>query len=217
MGVALAAAMAGLGVAAQEEMRSSRLQARLLSTYAQGMSFTLGEGPNPAARYPTQGPYNERFGYVGLPGYLRSLTDDIYAIEQQAQLSPRLDGFMAAGGFPIYHEKTRAGLTMLDRSGTTMFSARYPERVFTRFEDVPPLVADTLLFIENRELLREDEPRRNPAVEWDRFAGAVLMLPVQWVKPGTRSPGGSTLATQIEKYRHSRTARRWARRRSCAR
>ncbi|MBP2292454.1 transglycosylase domain-containing protein [Azospirillum rugosum] len=202
-GLAFAATAAGVGYAAREEMNSSRLQARLLSAYARDMTYTLREGPNPAARTPTQGPYNERLGYIGLPGYLKSLTDDMYAIEMQAQISPKLDSFMAAGGFPIYHEKTRAGFTLLDRSGATMFSARYPERTFASFEDVPPLVAKTLLFIENRELLNEDEPRRNPAVEWDRFAGAVLMLPVQWLKPGSRSPGGSTLATQIEKYRHS--------------
>ncbi len=202
-GTAFAAALAGLGAAAHEEMRTSRLQARLLSAFARDLTFTLREGPNPAARHPTQGPYNERLGYTGLPGYLKALTDDMYAIEKQAQLSPRLDGFMAAGGFAIHREKTRAGFTLLDRNGTVLFSASYPERVFARFEDVPPLVADTLLFIENRELLDEDEPRRNPAVEWDRFAGAVALLPVQWIRPGQRSPGGSTLATQIEKYRHS--------------
>ena len=202
-GVTFAATLAGVGLVAREEMRTSRLQAKLLAAFGQELTFTLREGPNPAARYPTQGPYNERLGYIGLPGYLKSLTDDMYAVEMQAQLSPKLDAFMAGGGFPIYHEKTRAGLTLLDRNGTTLFSARYPERVFTRFEDVPPLVAKTLLFIENRELLNDDEPRRNPAVEWDRFAAAVAMLPIQWIKPGQRSPGGSTLATQIEKYRHS--------------
>lgn len=170
-GVTLAAALGGGALLAHQEMRTSRLQARLLAGYAKDMTYTLREGPNPAARHPTQGPYNERMGYVGLPGYLRSLTSDMYAVEMQAHLSPTLDRFMAAGGFPIYHEKTRAGLTLLDRNGGTLFSARYPERVFARFEDVPPLVADTLLFIENRELLNDDEPRRNPAVEWDRFVG----------------------------------------------
>ncbi|SMH59296.1 transglycosylase domain-containing protein [Azospirillum agricola] len=203
LAAALLATAAGVGIAAREEMRSSRLQARLLAPFAQSMDVAVKEGPNPAARYPTQGPYNERFGYTALPDQLKALTGDLYSIEFQAVLSPALDRFMAGGGFPIYREKTQAGLTLLDRNGHIMHSARYPERVFARFEDVPKLVADTLLFIENRELLNEDEPRRNPAVEWDRFAGAVAMLPVQLLRPGSRSPGGSTLATQIEKYRHS--------------
>ncbi|MFD1625741.1 transglycosylase domain-containing protein [Azospirillum griseum] len=207
LGLSLLGTAAAIGFAAREEMRTSRLQARLLAPLAQSMDFALREGPNPAARYPTQGPYNERFGYSALPAQLRGLTGDaagpLYTIESQAVLSPALDRFMAGGGFPIYREKTQAGLTLIDRNGHAMHSARYPERVFARFEDVPPLVADTLLFIENRELLRADEPRRNPAVEWDRFAGAIALLPVQMIRPGQRSPGGSTLATQIEKYRHS--------------
>ncbi|HYG89394.1 MAG TPA: transglycosylase domain-containing protein [Azospirillum sp.] len=203
LGISTLALIGGLGAVGMEEMRTSRLQARLLSPYAKEMSFALRDGPNPAARYPTVGPYNERLGYSALPGYLKALTDDMYAVEMQAHASPALDKFMAMGGFAIYHEKTRGGLTLLDRNGGTLFSARYPERVFNRFEDVPPLIADTLLFIENRELLDTDEPRRNPAVEWERFGAALLALPMQWVKPGSRSPGGSTLATQIEKYRHS--------------
>lgn len=203
LGVAALGAMAAAAWAVTAEIDSSRLQARLLSWYAGAMTFTLREGPNPAARFPVQGPYDERLGYVGLPGYLKALTADLYTVEMQAALSPRLSAFVAAGGFAPYHEKTRAGLMLLDRNGTTLHSARYPERVFDRFDDVPPLVVDTLLFIENRELLDPGQPRRNPAVEWDRFAGAVATLPLQWINPAQRVPGGSTLATQIEKYRHS--------------
>ena len=203
IGVALTTTVAAAGYAGWREMETSRLQARLLSGVAQSMTVSLREGPNPAARHPAHGPYNERLGYTALPGYLDTLTRDLYAVEQQAVLSPALDRFMAGGGFPIYREKTQAGLTLLDRNGVPMYAARFPERVFEGFEDVPALVADTLLFIENRELLDEDEPRRNPAVEWDRFGAAVAMLPLQMIRPGQRSPGGSTLATQIEKYRHS--------------
>ncbi|PWC75180.1 transglycosylase domain-containing protein [Azospirillum sp. TSH64] len=199
----LSITLAAAGYAGWREMETSRLQARLLSGVAQSMSVSVQEGPNPQARFPKHGPYNERLGYTALPGQLDALTRDVYAIERQAVLSPALDRFMAGGGFPIYREKTQAGLTLLDRNGAVMYSARYPERVFDGFDDVPKLVADTLLFIENRELLDEDQPRRNPAVEWDRFGAAVAMLPIQMIRPGQRSPGGSTLATQIEKYRHS--------------
>lgn len=203
IGATLATTVAAAGYAGWQEMQTSRLQARLLSSVAQSMTVSLREGPNPQARYPKHGPYNERLGYTALPGYLDALTHDLYAVERQAVLSPSLDRFMAGGGFPIYREKTQAGLTLLDRNGAVMYSARYPERVFNGFDDVPKLVSDTLLFIENRELLDADQPRRNPAVEWDRFGAAVAMLPLQMVRPGQRSPGGSTLATQIEKYRHS--------------
>ena len=64
-------------------------------------------------------------------------------------------------------------------------------------------MVDSLLFIENRELLAADVPTKNPAVEWDRFAKAVVDQLIRRVDPEHDAAGGSTLATQIEKYRHS--------------
>src|SRR6185503_9307399 len=66
-----------------------------------------------------------------------------------------------------------------------------------------PRLVDSLLFIENRELLDPDHPKRNPAIEWDRFTLAVLTQARHLVDDSRRAPGSSTLATQIEKYRHS--------------
>ena len=54
-----------------------------------------------------------------------------------------------------------------------MFEARYPERIYPGFEAVPALVVDTLLFIENRELLDPAAARRNPAIEWGRLLAVV--------------------------------------------
>ena len=198
----LAAAAAG-GWAAYAEINSSRLQARALHWFASGMSFQLRDGPNPEAVYPTQGPFNERLGYIRLPQMLEALTREGFAVETQAAPSPRLAAFMAGGGFPIYREKTQAGFTLVDRGGAVMLERRQPGRVFARFEDAPGLLVDTLLFIENRELLAAPSPRHNPAVEWLRFAGAVAAYPLQKVAPLPTAGGGSTLATQIEKYRHS--------------
>lgn len=194
---------AAVAWAAAAEIRSSRVQARVLSWFAAGMTHDLRDGPNPDAVYPAAGPFNERPGYTRLPQFLKALGDDGYAVEMQAVPSGRLAAFMAGGGFPIYHEKTQAGFTLLDRNGLTLHARRYPERAFVAFEDVPPLAMQTLLFIENRELLAAPSPRHNPAIEWVRFAGAVAGLPLQWAAPGLKTGGGSTLATQIEKYRHS--------------
>ena len=60
-----------------------------------------------------------------------------------------------------------------------------------------------LLHIENRKLLTEEFPTRNPAVEWDRLAQALLEKGISLVDRNRNVPGGSTLPTQIEKYRHS--------------
>ena len=43
----------------------------------------------------------------------------------------------------------------------------------------------------------------NPAVEWDRFGKALVDQGISVLLPSHDTQGGSTLATQIEKYRHS--------------
>jgi membrane peptidoglycan carboxypeptidase len=62
---------------------------------------------------------------------------------------------------------------------------------------------NTLLFIENRQVLDERHPNYNPAVEWDRFGKALLDLAYSRMAPEHPVSGGSTLATQLEKMRHS--------------
>jgi membrane peptidoglycan carboxypeptidase len=46
--------------------------------------------------------------------------------------------------------------------------------MFDGFAEAPPVLVQSLLFIENRELLDPGTPKRNPAVEWDRLSKAVL-------------------------------------------
>ena len=78
-----------------------------------------------------------------------------------------------------------------------------PPCTYRRFEDIPPVIVNSLLFIENREILDADTPYRNPSVEWPRLAGAVFDVGLNLVYPAHRISGGSTLATQIEKMRYS--------------
>lgn len=203
IGGVVVAAVSGVGYVASIEMRTSWLQAGILSKYAKELTYEVKDGPADLVSYPAAGPYNERLGYSQLPRYVEALTRLNYRIDRQAEITPELERFMHYAGRAVYREKTRGGITVKDRNGSILFSARYPERAFEDFESVPRLVVDTLLFIENRELLDTENPMKNPAVEWDRFAFAIMGLPLQWVHPGTRIPGGSTLATQIEKYRHS--------------
>jgi membrane peptidoglycan carboxypeptidase len=115
--------------------------------------------------------------------------------------------FIDWGGFPVYPEKSHAGLAIQDRTGAEVYRARHPERVFPAFEDIPDLIVATLLFVENRELLDDRAPTHNPAVEWDRFAAAGVNAVASKLVPTGQRFGGSTLATQIEKYRHSPAGR----------
>ena len=60
----------------------------------------------------------------------------------------------------------------------------------------------SLRFIEDRSLLDPSHPKRNPAVNWERLTVAGVRLVGGWVDPRLRGGGGSTLATQLEKFRH---------------
>jgi membrane peptidoglycan carboxypeptidase len=201
--VLLACALLVIGWVAWQEMRTSHLQAMLFTRLADSMTFGVSDGPSKAIAFPKSGPYDNRLGYVALPEFINALTAHRYAIESQAQWSPGLARFVTDGGFPIYPEKDQAGLRIFDRSGGQLYQARFPQRAYANFASIPGLVVDTLLFIEDRYLLDRENPERNPAIEWNRFGLAAVSRIAGLFVPGLHAGGGSTLATQIEKFRHS--------------
>jgi membrane peptidoglycan carboxypeptidase len=158
-------------------------------------------------RYPAGGPYDRRLGYALLPTFLERLSADGFRIEAQARWSPLAVRVAEAGFFPVYSTKTRAGLSVRDRHGHALWSAEYPARTYRDFDEIPPVIVRSLLFIENRELLGEKSPYHNPAIEYDRFVRALLDVGLHGINPRHRSSGGSTIATQIEKFRHSPSGR----------
>ncbi len=185
------------------EVRTSNLEAQGFSALARGLTFHLEPGPNARPYFPDEGPYDVRLGYARLPIFLKRLQAAGYRIDSQARLSPELRQVAGSGLFPIYREKIQAGLRVVDLDSRPLYSVRDPERIYERFEAIPPLVVTALLFIENRELLDPRHPHRNPAVEWDRLGKAVGINALTLVGHRRRVIGGSTLATQIEKFRHS--------------
>ncbi len=188
----------------REELATSRYQARYLTQLAAELKFRVEPGPSPDIRFPVAGPYDIRLGYSRIPEFVTRLEQNHFEVTAQARWSPRMWALYDIGLFPIFRERPQSGLDLLDRNGNSLHHARYPERVYDNFEAVPSVLVDALLFIENRELLDMSEPSRNPAVEWDRFAkAAVTQLMKRVSDDGGRAGGGSTLATQIEKYRHS--------------
>lgn len=185
------------------ELASSALEAKYLAKVAQKMTWQMRPGPSSRIRYPGNGPFDMRLGYTKLPAYLARLDKAGWQIDQQAKISIQMERVHDLGLFLPYHEKDNAGLSLLDSEGTPLYQSQYPMRTYTRFEDIPDVLVDALLYIENRELLTEQFPTRNPAVEWDRLAQALLEKGISLIDTNRNVPGGSTLSTQIEKYRHS--------------
>jgi membrane peptidoglycan carboxypeptidase len=203
-GILLVVVAAGSAYAVYET-RTSTLQAKIFAGMMKDVHYRMAKGPSDAIRFPAESPYDARLGYSHLPGFLTKLQTRDYVIDAQARMSPKMMELADRGIFATYREKTRTGLEILDCRSQPLFASRFPERFYERFDDTPQLLVQSLLFIENRELLDPAYPKRNPAIEWDRFSKAVFdkSLSAIGISGGGRVAGGSTLATQIEKYRHS--------------
>ena len=128
------------------------------------MQYQLAPGISDSIRLPEHGPFDERLGYASLASLQQRLAGRGFSVAAQARIAPRMAEIVDDGLFPPYHEKTQAGLSVLDCAGSELFRVRYPERVYATFEQVPRLLVDSLLFIENRELRRTSiQPRTRPS------------------------------------------------------
>ena len=185
------------------DLKTFRLQAEFFAWINGKLGYEVAAGENPELTFPEHGPYDQRLGYTRLPAIRQVLVAKGFEIESQAVHSPALSALIEFGGIPPHREKARAGLTVRDRRGDLLHAARFPERGYAHFEEVPPMLVESLLWIENRELLDPAHPWRNPALEWDRLARVLVDRIAGLLDERPSSGGASTLATQIEKYRHS--------------
>ena len=200
---AILVALAILARLCQIEIETSRLQARYLSELTRDVDFTLADGASPNIRFPTNGPYDERLGYALMPTFQQRLIARGFVVASQARDSERMLSLADEGLFLPYPEKDQAGLQLFDGTGQPLFDAAYPGRIYKSYDAIPPLIVNSLCFIEDRELLDPNQPNRNPAIDWGRFGHALLDQGARVFNRHQAQPGGSTLATQIEKFRHS--------------
>jgi len=186
------------------EVYSSKIQSKIFAAKARELGFRLETGPSRSIAFPSAGPFDEMMGYTLIPAISERVTKRGYEIRAQARLSPE-HLRMVQGGviYPIYKEKSQAGLTIDDTLSKPLFSSLYPQLSYDSFDDIPPAIWRTLLQIENRDLLDKRYPYKNPTLDWSRLFVAILDNIVTKFMPSHESPGGSTLATQLEKYRHS--------------
>lgn len=199
----LALLAAGVASLLAAEARTSRWQALELSRYAETLDYRLASGPSDSLLFPRHGPFNQRFGYVDLPRFQARLEERGYEVASQVRFTPALHDYASRGFYVPYEEKTRTGLTLEECRGAPYYAARHPQRHYPHFAAIPAQVLETLLFIENRGLLDTTHRYANPAVDWPRFARAALSQVGRALELEAQSAGGSTLATQMEKFRHS--------------
>jgi membrane peptidoglycan carboxypeptidase len=192
-----------VGLAAMREMRTSKFQAQEVSKYAASLNYELKPGPSDAIRYPGDGPFDRRLGYSSMDEFLPRLIKRNFVVEAQSRFSPELLKYTDKGLFVPYAEKIQAGLSITDCRAAPLYQYNYPQQLYSTFASIPPVVVNSLLFIENRFLLDPRQPLANPAVDWPRFGMAAWSQLAKMLHVPGQSAGGSTLATQLEKYRHS--------------
>ncbi len=185
------------------ELRTSAFSSRILSSYARKMSYQVAPGPSPSIIFPEHGPFDVRTGYALIPEFERRLHAMGYKTTAQARFSPQMERAAKWGIRPPYSEPTSTKLTILGKEGQSLFQAPIVGYFFNSFEEIPPLAVKSLLIIENRELEDPADNTTNPVVDWDRLAKAALLYAGNKLGLPLPVEGGSTLATQMEKYRHS--------------
>jgi len=205
LGVLLLAALVLDGAA--YEVRTSALQSWLFSRWAARLTYRVGPGPSPRIAFPEAGPFDQRLGYTRIPEFTRRLEHRGYRITAQARFSDAADRLANWGILPPYREPVPTGLVIRDVAGTTLYDSSVGHDIFRDIEKVPPLLVSTLLFIENRRLQEPADPRENPVVDWARLAKAGASYTGRKLGLPLPTEGGSTLATQVEKFQHSQSGR----------
>jgi membrane peptidoglycan carboxypeptidase len=186
------------------ESQTSVLQALFFTHWSRTLSYHVETGAAGTIAFPATGPFDERRGYTRLPALLPRLAGDGLAIAAQARQTPELTDLIRRGIAPPFREPAAAGLTIRDARGELLYAAPDVQaHVWTRLEDIPPLVVQTLLFIENRSIGAGFSPLDNPAVDLTRTGKAVALYLGRGIGLSWPLEGGSTLATQLAKFWHS--------------
>ncbi len=189
------------------EIRTSVLQSWIFTTINERIAFTLASGRSSSIEFPRSAPFDDRRGYSKLPEFQARLEKQGYHVRQQVKQSAMLANLIGRGISPPYAVPPEAGMMVYGVDRVPLFEYAQSEFLFKEINEIPPLLVKTLLFLENRDLDRPTAPWQNPVIEWDRLAKAALYYIGAKLNFPVPVQGGSTLAVQLEKYRHSPNGR----------
>jgi membrane peptidoglycan carboxypeptidase len=185
------------------EIQTSLLQSWFFTSTNEQLSYRLEPGRSAWIAFPRPAPFDDRRGYSKLATFQARLDAHGYRITRQAQQSAQMFNLIERGISPPYEEPTATGLYIRGDGGVALFRHAQSEFLFAKIEDIPSLLVKTLLFLEDRDLEQPASPWKNPAIEWDRLFKAALLYVGSKLHLEVPVQGGSTLAVQLEKFRHS--------------
>jgi membrane peptidoglycan carboxypeptidase len=190
-------------VGAFVEFQTSLLQSWIFTSTNERLYYGLGDGPSSEIAFPRSAPFDDRRGYAKLRQFQSRLEAQQYVVTQQARQSETMRMLFERGISPPFPESPAAGLEVHGTDGTPLFRYGQGEFLFPNSQSIPPLLSKTLLFLENRDLDRPATPWQNPVIEWDRTVKAAMLYVAAKLNLPVPVQGGSTLAVQLEKFRHS--------------
>jgi membrane peptidoglycan carboxypeptidase len=200
--------LVAVGAGCVFEARTSTLQSWLFVSWSSKLRYTTAPGPSDSIALPSTGPFDERRGYTRIADFSVRLHANGFRITEQARQTPALANLIRSGISPPFREAPLAGLSVRDRQGILIHDpTALNAHLFATFNDIPPIVVQMLLFIENRGIGDVAGPRENPAVDWPRSTKAVMLYGGRSLGLNLPLEGGSTLATQLQKFRHSAAGR----------
>jgi membrane peptidoglycan carboxypeptidase len=192
-----------LAFALYQENRNHYYQSTFWHWYADKLTYQVQNGAASQINFPPEGPFDQRFGYSQLAGWSSTLQRSGFKITAQSQFSDHLQRYTDFGFTPPYLEKNRAGLSINGCQQEPMYNAQTPAMQFTQLQQIAPLIIQSLLFVEDRTLLTPEHISANPVLNLPRLGAAVWSQLQRAAGIPAAAAGGSTLATQLEKYRHS--------------
>ena len=189
------------------EFKTSILQSWIFTSTNERVSFKLANGPSKEIAFPRSAPFDDRRGYSKLSVYQSRLESQGYKVTRQVRQSETMLTLFENGISPPYKERPDTGLDIRGADGASLFRYAQAEFLFEKIDAIPPLLVKTLLFLENRDLDRPATAWQNPVIEWDRILKAAMMYVGAKLQMPVPVQGGSTLAVQLEKFRHSPNGR----------
>jgi membrane peptidoglycan carboxypeptidase len=192
------------------ESKTSLLESEIFSSVAERLRYQVAKSPSSQIAFPDaddSGPFDTQRGYNLIPRFARSLEQRGFRILEQSRFSSGLM-FLSRMGVPLPGRyRPVAGLVIHDAQSDTLYDAMRGHHAFAHYEDIPPVVTRSLLYLENRQLQDGGFPTRNPALDWPRLVKATYTWVGHKLGLPIRLEGGSTLAVQLQKYRHSTSGR----------
>jgi hypothetical protein len=125
----LIVAIAAVGYAAWQEIRTSRLQSREFSKLASTLTYHSSPAPATPSSTPVTA-LRQTPGLQRLGEFLPRLLKRDYLINQQVRFSPALMNYAEHGLFVPYVEKIQAGLSITDCRGDTLYQYNYPQHLY---------------------------------------------------------------------------------------